>query len=99
MIVVAGQFRFPAENLDLARAAMAAVIAGSRAEEGCLRYAFSHDVQDPCVFHVSEAWTDRPAFDAHMTQPHFADWRASAGSLGLHDRDATIYEAEAVQTL
>ena len=99
MIIIAGQFRFPAENLAQARAAMETVIAGSRAENGCLRYAFAEDVLEPGLFHVSEAWTDRPALDAHMTQPHLADWRAAAGTLGLHDRAVTIYEAEAVQTL
>lgn len=99
MIVIAAEFRFPVENLAKARAAMAVAIANSRAEDGCLLYAFAEDVLEPGLFRVSETWIDRAALDLHMTQPHFGTWRAAAADLGLSDRKVTIYTASASETL
>lgn len=64
MVVVIGTFRLPVASLAAGREAMARVIAASRAEAGCLEYAYAEDVLEPGLFRVSEAWASRAALAA-----------------------------------
>lgn len=92
-ILVLGTVRLPPENLGKARAAMEAMMAGSRAEDGCLEYAYSQDLLDPGLIRVTEAWRDREALAAHFNTPHMATWRAAFPDLQITDRDLSLYEA------
>jgi quinol monooxygenase YgiN len=49
---------------------LAAQVAPTRAEAGCINYDFHVDAADPCVFVFYENWTDRAALDAHLAMPH-----------------------------
>ena len=49
---------------------LAAQVAPTRAEPGCLNYDFHVDAADPCVFVFYENWTSRAALDAHLAMPH-----------------------------
>lgn len=49
---------------------LAAQVAPTRAEEGCINYDFHVDAADPCVFVFYENWTSRMALDAHLAMPH-----------------------------
>ena len=71
---------------------MAKMIAASRAEDGCLRYAYAVDVLDEGLIHVSEAWTDRTALAAHFQTAHLAEWRAQFGPLGISGRNLRLYD-------
>lgn len=95
MILIVGTVRIRADGLEAALPAMAAMVAASRAEDGCIRYAYARDVLDPTVIHVSEAWRDRAALEAHFATPHLAEWRNQFARLGITDRDLTLYEADA----
>ena len=64
MIVVIGEFRIPLEHAAEASAAMAKVIAASRAETGCLAYSYAEDLLEKGLFRVSEAWESREALHA-----------------------------------
>jgi quinol monooxygenase YgiN len=92
MILIAGTVRFPPETMAEARPAMARMITATRAEDGCLQYAFAEDVLDPGLIHISELWRDRAALDAHGAAPHMAEWRAAGRTLGIHGRDLRLYE-------
>ena len=92
VLLIVGTVRLPAGALELARPIMARMIAASRAEAGCLEYAYAQDIEDPGLIRVSELWTDRPALDAHFVSAHIAEWRAAWRELGIHDRDLVIYE-------
>jgi len=92
MLLILGTVRLPAEALERARPVMARMIAASRAEAGCLDYAYAQDINDPGLIRVSERWTDRPALDAHFVSAHIAEWRAAWPELGIHDRDLVVYE-------
>lgn len=94
MLVIIGTVRIPDGALDKARPAMARMVAASRAEDGCLAYAYAQDVIDPRVVHVVERWRDRAALDTHFKTPHIAEWRAVWGGLGITDRDLTLYESD-----
>lgn len=93
MILVIGTVRLPPENIDRARPAMEAMMAASRAEDGCIGYAYSRDLLDPGLIRVTEAWRDREALAAHFKTPHMAAWRAVFPDLDITDRKLALYEA------
>jgi quinol monooxygenase YgiN len=93
MIVVVGQFRFPAERMEEARPVMRRVIEATRAEAGCIEYNYGEDVLDPGLIRVSERWESRAHLDAHMATAHMAEWQRERALLGLSDREITVHEA------
>jgi quinol monooxygenase YgiN len=94
MLLITGTFRMTSAQLAPALPAMAAMIDASRAETGCLHYSYAQDVRDPHLIHVSELWADQAALDAHMASSHIMAWRAQWPTLGLHDRNLTLYQAD-----
>jgi quinol monooxygenase YgiN len=95
MLIITGTFRVPPANVDAARPAMAAMIAASRAEAGCLHYSYGEDVLDPGLIHVTEHWADRASLDAHAASAHIAEWRAAWLALGIGERDLRLFETDA----
>jgi quinol monooxygenase YgiN len=93
--VIEGTVRLPAESIDAARPAMEAMIRASRAEAGCLDYAYSLDLIEPGLVRVTERWESREALAAHFTTSHMAAWRAQFADLGITDRSLRLYEAAA----
>ena len=47
MILIAGTIRIPAENVAARASAARRMIEATRAEDGCVKYAFAEDVLDP----------------------------------------------------
>lgn len=99
MILIIGTVRLPPENVGRARDAMAAMVAASRAEDGCLDYAYAEDVLDAGLIRVSERWRDRDALAAHFKTPHMAAWRAVFPTLQISDRNLSLYEAPAAEPI
>jgi len=93
MLLIIGTVRLPPERLDEAKPAMERMVRASRAESGCLEYAYARDVLDAGLVRVTEVWRDRAALDAHFRSLHIADWRASWPALGIGERDLVLYEA------
>jgi len=99
VICVTGEFRLPLESLAAAREAMARVIAASRAEPGCLAYAYAEDVLESGLFRVTESWDSREALAAHFEQPHMKRWQQDRAALGMTGRVVTahrVVESEAL---
>jgi quinol monooxygenase YgiN len=94
VILIMGTVRIPDGAIDRARPAMTAMLAASRAEEGCLAYSYAQDVIDPGLIHVAERWRDRAALDAHFRAPHMAEWRAQFGAIGISDRNLMLFIAD-----
>lgn len=92
MIIVEGTIRVA--NIELARGAMRDMIKASRAEAGCIAYAYAVDILDPNLVHVSERWESRDALEAHLKTDHIAAWRAQWEAIGISDRSLRLYEAE-----
>lgn len=92
MIVVEGTFRVA--NLERALVHMKAMIAASRAEAGCLDYAYAVDVADGTLIRVVERWTTREALAAHLLTDHLKAWRAAFPVIGISERSLRCYEAE-----
>jgi quinol monooxygenase YgiN len=94
MIVIEGTVRIPPSNLAAARDVMEQMIRASRAEVGCIDYAYSVDVLDAGLIRVTERWESREALAAHFKTAHMATWRAFFPELGITDRSLRLYEAD-----
>ncbi|MCW1382600.1 antibiotic biosynthesis monooxygenase [Novosphingobium sp. KCTC 2891] len=94
MMIVMGTFRVPAANIPAILPAMERVVSATRAEDGCLLYAYSQDVFDPELIHVSEKWRDRAALAAHFKAPHMTAWVKERAAFGLFDRQIRLFETD-----
>ena len=94
MVIVMGTVKLDPAKLEGAKTAMATMVAASRAEPGCIAYAYAQDLLDPATMHVAEQWRDRGALKDHFATPHMAEWRAVMGSLGLSGRDLKVFESD-----
>lgn len=94
MIIITGSFRVPPGSIDLIRPAMETMIHASRAEDGCIEYAYALDVLDPGLVRVIERWRDRDALEAHFRTVHIADWRAQVAALAISDRELIGYDTQ-----
>jgi quinol monooxygenase YgiN len=99
MIVVIGTFRLPLENREAAREPMARVVAQSRAEAGCIAYAYAEDVLDPGLYRVSETWADRAALTTHFAAAHMKQWQTERAELGMTERQVTAYTISEAEEL
>ncbi len=94
MIVIEGTVRVPPENLAAARPVMEQMIGASRAEPGCIEYAYSIDVLDPGLVRIIERWESREALAQHFKAAHMDTWRSFFPQLGITDRSLRLYEAD-----
>ena len=92
MVIVMGTVRVDPDAIERLRPAMEAMMAASRAEDGCLMYAYALDLLEPGLVRVSELWTDRAALEAHFKTAHMAVWRAALAGQ-IRERDIKLYEA------
>ena len=97
MLVIIGTIRLPAENLAAARPVMKMMLERSRAEAGCLSYAYAEDVLESGLIHITELWEDQAALDRHFASAHLAAWRAAWPGLGICDRNLVLYETGAAR--
>ena len=61
----------------------------TRAEPGCLSFDIRPDPDDASAFLVDEAFSDRPAFDAHQARMQATGWPALTADV---TRDLTVTE-------
>jgi quinol monooxygenase YgiN len=61
------------------RDALDALVAPTRAEEGCLSYELFESQADPTTFITIELWRSQDDLDAHTKSPHLAAALESAG--------------------
>ena len=94
MIVVIGSFRIPPSMVEVVRPVMEEMILASRAEEGCIEYAYAFDVLDEGLVRVSEKWRDRAALEAHFRTAHIAEWRAQVSALAVSDRNLIAHDTD-----
>jgi quinol monooxygenase YgiN len=93
MLIVMGSVRIDPANIAAALPAMAKMVAASNAEPGCLLCAYSQDLVDPGLVRISEKWRDRAALAEHFASPHMDEWRAVIPTLGISERQLTLFEA------
>ncbi|MEP7210270.1 MAG: putative quinol monooxygenase [Alphaproteobacteria bacterium] len=91
MIIIEGTIRIA--DLNKARPAMEAMIVASRAEMGCIDYAYAIDLLDAGLVRVSERWESREALAAHLGSAHIRTWRGLWVEIGVSDRQLRMYDA------
>lgn len=94
MIVLNGTVRMPEGALAELQAAASRMVAATLQEPGCIRYAFAQDLLDRTLIHISEAWRDKAALDAHFATPHMVEWRDALAAIGMTERNLRIYETD-----
>jgi quinol monooxygenase YgiN len=99
MIVVMGEVRMGDGEIDRLQADIAAQMAATEAEDGCIQYTFSRDVTDPNRMLVTERWRDAAALEAHMKAPHMATFNAVIGGAKIININIKRYEISGVTQL
>ena len=94
MLIVLAKAKVSAEALEAARPAIAAMVAASNAEEGCIAYAFTQDLGDPTLIHIVEKWVDDAALVAHFATPHMAAFGAAIGGLDFQLLEVLKFQAD-----
>ena len=94
MIIVEGSAIIPEAAWATARSAMETMILASRAEPGCIEYAYSVDVLDPNKLRIIERWKDKAALISHFAEPHMAVFGAVLAEIGPRDLEVRMYEAD-----
>jgi quinol monooxygenase YgiN len=99
MIILAGTIRIAAGKRAAAQTALERMVHATRAESGCVEYAFAFDVLDEHLLRIFEVFRDADALAAHRASSHMAEWRAASAELGIHDRKLNQYEIASVQAI
>ncbi len=99
MIIVTGEVRFAAGEIDRLRPAMEANIQTTRSEPGCEAYSYAVDLSDPNRLFVVERWADEDALDRHMRSPHMAEFMAVFGAAKVESAAIHAYQADYVKTV
>ncbi|WP_172197270.1 putative quinol monooxygenase [Saccharibacillus qingshengii] len=71
MIVMHVDMQVKPEKRDAFLQTVQPLVAGSQAEDGCLRYTLTQDVAQLDRFTMIEVWTDEAAIERHNASPHF----------------------------
>jgi quinol monooxygenase YgiN len=98
-LIVAGTVRVPPEKIEQLRPHMVAMMTATRAEDGCVEYAYGLDTADPGLIRVFEIWRDQPALDLHFKTDHMARWRAAGAQVGVFDRRLSVYDIADERTI
>jgi len=94
MLIVLAKAQVGKDAMEAATAAIADMVAASNAEAGCIAYAFTQDVLQPGVLHITEKWTDEAALAAHFATPHMAAFGAAIAALDFKVIEAVKYHAD-----
>lgn len=89
--VVAAVWTAKEGNSDAVAAAIAELIAPSRAEPGNLVYEPHRDPADPDVFFFYERYVDQAAYEAHAASEHFARHAVGTAIPLLASRERAFY--------
>jgi quinol monooxygenase YgiN len=95
MIIVAGSMSFAASDREDVLASLAEVTAASRADTGCVEYWWAEDLDDPNTFRFYECWESKERLDAHLAQPHEAEF-ADRNFGRMTGATGTMFEAESL---
>lgn len=69
------------DKIEETREALSALVAPTRAEDGCIKYELMQNSADPTDFTFVEEWSTDAALDAHLESEHIRALRSKAGDL------------------
>jgi len=89
--IIAAKFQVKPDKVESFLVAFKPLIAGSRAEPGCISYTLYQDPSDRTAFLVFEQWKSQAAIDAHFATPHFKAFGEKSKDMTVRPADITIY--------
>ena len=89
MITVVATLVSQADKVDDTQAALSALVAPTRAENGCISYELFQSDDDPTEFVTVEEWSDDEAMAAHLASEHIAAALAAAPDILAADPKIT----------
>lgn len=96
MILVAVEVKVEAGAAAQARDIIARMESATRAEPGCITYAFSVDLNDDTTMRVIERWRSPEDLRAHLASPHMAEFNRAIAAIRPLGVDVKAYEATEV---
>lgn len=96
MIVVNALLQCSEETIEALTPAIARMEQASRAEEGCVEYAFSVEVNRPGSIRVTERWETVDALKRHFQQPHMAEFQQALAQHPLKSPTVYFYDAREI---
>ncbi|PEQ14260.1 hypothetical protein B2G71_01240 [Novosphingobium sp. PC22D] len=79
-------------RIDDLEAALRTLLAATHQEAGCAGGELHRSAEDEALFMVYERWTDQAGFDAHMAEPHVAQFLAAADDLLAEPAEVRAFE-------
>jgi quinol monooxygenase YgiN len=99
MLILAGTIRIAPGKRDAALGTIRLMVEATRAEPGCVSYAFSFDALDDHLVRIFEVFQDEAALALHRASPHMAAWRGAWPQLGIGERDMSQYDVSGSRKL
>ena len=93
MIIIGGDMTVNPEFRAEAVQAFVTMAKASQAEEGCITYEFSADLEADDTFHLFEVWENEETLAAHGQTSHMAEFRQEIGKYRL-ESNIKRYQAE-----
>lgn len=94
MLIVLAEAKLGEGALEAGREALTTMIEASRAEEGCVSYAYSIDILDPNILHITEKWVDNDALVFHFQTPHMAAFQQALAGLDVQITELAKFQAD-----
>jgi quinol monooxygenase YgiN len=92
LIIITAKVEIDPAHLGELKAAVAAMETASRAEAGCIDYAFSQELSNPAIVRIAERWQSMEALTAHFATPHMAAFNKVLGARPPKSIDVKVYE-------
>ena len=92
MLILSGTVKMNPGDIAVIKDAALAMVAATRAEEGCIEYEFSEVIGEPGTMRIFERWESVDASMAHFTAPHMAVWQDALKDVTVHSRDLARYK-------
>ena len=92
MLIVAATVQIQPDKIDEAISAMQEMAEATQSEDGCIRYQFYQDIQEPTTFLAYEEWRDDAALAAHNETPHMAVLQSKMPGIVVGPVDVKRYE-------
>ncbi len=73
-IVLIARLKVKEDKIEEAKKAALAIVANSRAEDGCLNYDIHQSIEDETCFFWHETWKNKAALDEHFETPFFKEF-------------------------
>jgi quinol monooxygenase YgiN len=96
MVVVHSRLVLSGAGRALFDSMVGALIAGSRAEPGCISYRLYESRETPGEVIFVEEWASRQSLDEHFTTPHFTTFVNAVAGITAEPGQLRIFEVSSV---